>query len=184
MLQYLITDPKYYTNNPIIFKQVLTKALTTHKVDIACFRDKVSSNTNELAKVFVDTCSKFNIETILLNSNIDLSAKLGASGVHLTSSQFNSIQEAKDKGLFTVISCHSIEEILKAKEEGINMVTFSPIFHTPDKGTPQGCKILKQIVSQINIPIIALGGILTTKQILHIENTNAAGFASIRYFIK
>ncbi len=194
MLQYLITDPKYYTSNPITFKQTLEKVLCvptqesgnelqSDVVDIACFRDKVSSNTEELATIFVDTCKKFNIQRILINTNIELTLKLNASGVHLTSTQFDKIKEAKENNLFVIISCHTLEEILQAQESGANMVTYSPIFITPNKGKPKGCEELKGIINKVKIPVIALGGILTTNHIEDVKKSKASGFASIRYFI-
>jgi thiamine-phosphate pyrophosphorylase len=63
------------------------------------------------------------------------------------------------------------------------MVTYSPIFTTPNKGSPKGCKDLKKIVQSINIPVIALGGIISNQQINQIKSTKVNGFASIRYFI-
>ncbi len=183
MIQYLITDPQYYTSNPVTFKKVLTKALSTHKVNITCFRDKVSTNTEELAKVFVAVCKEFNIKTILINSNIQLALKLNATGVHLTSTQFNQIQEAKKSNLFVIISCHNLDDILIAKDKGANIVTYSPIFTTPNKGEPKGCVDLSNIIDKINIPVIALGGIISKNQIEEIRDTKALGFASIRYFL-
>ena len=47
----------------------LINILDKQKVDIACFRDKESSNFEELAKTFIEICKKFNIKEILLNSN-------------------------------------------------------------------------------------------------------------------
>ena len=142
--KYLITDPKYYTSNPVTFQKVLTGALQTGDIiNIACFRDKTSPNFNELALTFVNTCKLFNIQTILINSDIQLAIQLNATGVHLTSTQFDKITEAKENNLFTIISCHNLDEIIKAQINGANMVTYSPIFTTPHKGTPKGCKDLK-----------------------------------------
>jgi thiamine-phosphate pyrophosphorylase len=63
------------------------------------------------------------------------------------------------------------------------MVTYSPIFTTPNKGIPKGCKELARIVQSVNIPVIALGGMISNQQINQIKSTKANGFASIRYFI-
>ncbi len=192
MLKYLITDPKYYTNNPIIFKEILSKSLCiptqengneSSIVDMACFRDKISSNKKELAKAFVSICKNNNIKTILINSDISLCLKLKANGVHLTSNQFNEIKKAKKNDLFVLISCHSVKEIKKAEKLGANMVTYSPIFITPNKGKPKGCDKLKKTINNANIPIIALGGIVSQKQIKQIKASGASGFASIRYFV-
>jgi thiamine-phosphate pyrophosphorylase len=183
MIKYLITDPKYYTNNPATFTQKLQTVLDLQHIDMICFRDKVSTNFEQLATIFKDITTKYNIKKVLINSNIDLAVKLGFSGVHLTSSQFHKIKEAKDKKLFVIVSCHSLDDILLAQTQKANMVTYSPIFQTPNKGKPKGCEDLANIVSKVDIPIIALGGIIDSKQIDKIEQTKAYGFASIRYFL-
>ena len=37
--KYLITDPKYYSNDKDLFRKNLEKVLKIKKVDMACFRD-------------------------------------------------------------------------------------------------------------------------------------------------
>lgn len=184
MIKYLITDPTYYSDNEQIFKEKLIKVLKNHKVDIACFRDKKSNNFEELAKIFIEVCKNYEIKNILLNSNYHLAKKLNATGVHLTSTQFNDIKNAKELGLYTIISCHNNNEIEEAIKSNIDAITFSPIFETPNKGEPKGVEKLKKILNQYkNINIIALGGIVTKEHIEEISKTKTYGFASIRYFI-
>lgn len=179
---YLITDPDYYTNDIKLFEKKLTDVLRSKRVDIACFRDKKSENYEELAKVFVETCKKFNIKKTLLNENLDLAIKLN-TGVHLTSTQFDKIKIAKDTNLFTIISCHNEKDIELAIKNKADAITYSPIFNTPNKGEPKGIKKLKEIKKNYNINIIALGGIVSQAQIKQIEEIDIYGFASIRYFI-
>ena len=181
---YLITDPKYYTNNPSTFKSILEHTIHKNKIDFICFRDKESSNYEELARVFVDTCKTLNIKNIFLNSDYLLASKLKASGVHLTSTQFDKIEEAKDLGLEVIISCHNQEDIQKAKEVKVKTITFSPIFSTPNKGKEKGTKVLNEIVTKHkDINIFALGGIIKHEHVKEIASTNVYGFASIRYFL-
>jgi thiamine-phosphate pyrophosphorylase len=183
-ISYLITDPKYYTNNPKIFKEKLFDALQNHHIDYACFRDKTSENFEELAAIFVQVCQTFHIEQILINKRIDIARQVGATGVHLTSTQFEQIAVAKANDLYTIISTHSLNEIEKAQDAHANAVTYSPIFQTPNKGEPKGIDALKTAISFYDIDIIALGGIVHKNQIEAIEKTSAKGFASIRYFVK
>lgn len=184
LFHYLITDPTYYSNNQELFRKNLKRILNKNKVDIACFRDKSSTNFEELATIFVNICKEFNIEKILINGDYELAKKLGASGVHLTSSQFDKIKKAKDLDLFVIISCHSFNDIEKAQKSYVNAVTFSPIYETPNKGESKGINLLKQAITLYeDIDIIALGGIVKEEQIKQIAKTNAYGFASIRYFI-
>ena len=77
---------------------------------------------------------------------------------------------------------HNIEELKKAESLGADMATFSPIFQTPNKGLPVGLKLLESVISEVDIPVLALGGILTEAQIDACEKAGASGFASIRYF--
>ncbi|NVJ52110.1 MAG: thiamine phosphate synthase [Campylobacteraceae bacterium] len=184
MISYLITDPKYYSNDLILFKKNLEKALKTKKVNMACFRDKTSQNHKELAKVFVDTCKEFEVEYILLSEHYNLAYELGANGVHLTSNQFDDIQKAKDLDLYTVISCHNFTDIENAQKKHINAITYSPIFDTPNKGEPKGISKLREIIrSYEDLDVIALGGIVNEDNLKLISKTKAYGFASIRYFI-
>lgn len=184
LISYLITDPKYYSNNAKLFEINLKKALDKNKVDIACFRDKTSENFKELAKVFIKVCKELNIEKILINENYKLAKKLGATGVHLTSKQFEKVKKAKALDLYTIISCHNYDEIEKAQNLYVNAITYSPIFISPNKGEPKGVDKLKEAsLIYEDMKIIALGGIIDENQIEKISKTKASGFASIRYFI-
>jgi len=62
------------------------------------------------------------------------------------------------------------------------MISFSPIFKTPNKGEPKGVTVLQELVSLVSIPVIALGGIVNPKQVALCEESGAKGFAAIRYF--
>ncbi|WP_072679905.1 thiamine phosphate synthase [Arcobacter sp. LA11] len=184
MISYLITDPLYYSNDVKIFEENLKKALTLKKVDMACFRDKSSENFKELAKVFVKICKEFNIEKILINGNYKLAKKLKATGVHLTSEQFNKIQKAKDLDLYTVISCHNYKDIENAQKQHVNAITYSPIFFSPNKPEAKGMAKLRETIRVYeDLDIIALGGIIDEEHISQISKTRAYGFASIRYFV-
>lgn len=181
---YLITDPNYYSNNIELFRMNLIKVLEKNKIDIICFRDKESSNFEELASIFVEICKDYNIEKILINSDFKLAKKLGAHGVHLNSKQFKYIKEAKHLDLFVIISCHNFVDIEKAQKSYVNAITYSPVFNSPNKGEPLGINRFKQALELYeDIDVIALGGIVEDSQIEQIAKTKAYAFASIRYFI-
>ncbi len=184
LISYLITDPKYYSNHETLFEKNLREALSSNSVDIACFRDKESKNFKELASLFINICKEFNIKEILVNSNYELAKELGATGVHLTSQQFNKIKKAKELDLYVIISCHNYKDIQNAQQAHVNAITYSPIFKTPNKDKPKGVEKFKEVVKVYKeLDIIALGGIIDDTQIDQISKTKAFGFASIRYFI-
>jgi len=177
---YLITDPSFYTTD---FK-TLELVLTTYQPNFALYRDKETQDYVQHAEQFLECCSPFTSVKPMLHGNVDLAFTLSAYGVHLTSLQFGEIKKAKEVGLFTVISCHSEKEMLEAEKLGADAVTFSPVFSTPNKGEPKGLAELQRMVDKINIPIIALGGITTEKEVKAVESTGCYGFASIRYFVE
>jgi len=152
------------------------------KADMIVYRDKVTKYYQKNASLFLAEAKKYNFSKILLHSDYKLAHKLKADGVHLTSSEFSDIQKAKDLGLFIVVSTHSLEEALEAQKLGADLVTFSPVFATPNKGEPKGVEELRKVVSKLSIGVIALGGIMSSEQIEACRKSGAFGFASIRYF--
>ena len=102
--------------------------LLFHNIDIICFRDKTSPNKIDLAKVCLDVSREFNIKKVLINSDILLCEQLGFDGIHLNSLQFETLEKFNENSFFTIISCHTEEEVQKAKELQVNAITYSPIF--------------------------------------------------------
>jgi len=171
---------KYAIIDSSIFNKTYFKSLQ-NRADFVLFRDKLIKDYDSLAKEFIEASKEFSYKK-MLHQNYNLAKSLNAFGVHLTSTQFSDIKRAKELGLFVVISTHSFSQIELAKKLGANAVTFSPIFKTPNKGKPKGVEVLKEAVKQFDIKIIALGGIVSDKEIEQVKDAKAWGFASIRYF--
>lgn len=184
---YCITDPDEFGSEPITLSNSINSACQNYHIDIICFRDKISNTKQklQLAKTCLEVSRKNNISKVLCNGDMEIALKLGFDGVHLTSTQFDQIIKAKENNLFTMISCHNEEEVIKAKQMGADAITFSPIFFKENKGQPKGIEELKRIVSLYqtdHFQIFALGGIITQTHINQVKSTNTSGFASIRYF--
>lgn len=182
MFAYLITDGRYGADSPESFETRLVSVLEQHRPDYALYRDKTNPEYVRYAERFLFVCERYDFVKCLLHGDIALAAQLGAYGVHLTSKQMDQAGEAKAADLFTVVSTHTLDAIVSAREKGADAVTYSPIFPSPGKGEPKGLDALKEAVNTAGIPVIALGGIVTAEQIEAARQTGAAGFASIRYF--
>jgi thiamine-phosphate pyrophosphorylase len=178
MIAYAISDPS--TLNFQTLKRDIER-LSLH-ADMVVYRDKHTADYASNSKLFLDEAKRYAFKKILLHGDYKLAHLLNAEGVHLRSTQFSDIKRAKELGLFVVISTHTIEEASEAEYLGANMVTYSPIFTTPQKGKPKGIDELKAVIDSIRIPLIALGGIITKEQIELCKDAGAFGFASIRYF--
>lgn len=178
MIAYAITDPSTLNFNTLDddLKRFATRA------DMIVYRDKSTTNYAQNATQFVNLAREHNFSKILLHTDYQLAHRLEADGVHLKSTQFTAIKEAKALGLFVIVSTHTVEEAYEVMREGADMITLSPIFSTPNKGEAKGVAFLLDVANKIDIPIIALGGILTQEQIEACSEHGASGFASIRYF--
>lgn len=178
MIAYAITD-----SSTLSFKS-LERDLNKFsiKANIIVYRDKNNKNYKKNAYLFIKEAKKYPFKRILLHTDLNSAIDLKADGIHLTSQQIDYIKIAKESKLFVTVSTHTQEEALKAQELGADMITYSPIFSTPNKGEPIGLKALNDLYKIINIPIIALGGIITEEHIKSCKENGASGFASIRYF--
>ncbi|MBN2825553.1 MAG: thiamine phosphate synthase [Campylobacterales bacterium] len=152
------------------------------KANMVLYRDKSNPNYSNDAKIFLDKAKHYAFNKVLLHQDYRLAHQLQADGIHLTSTQLEDIPKAKALGLFVIISTHTQQEALNAQSLGANMITYSPIFDTPNKGKPIGLEALKELGNLISIPIIALGGIITQEHIKACMDNGVSGFASIRYF--
>lgn len=161
MIAYAISDPATLDFNNL--EESLKRF--SSKASMILYRDKSNPNYFVNAKLFLQEARKYSFNKILLHGDIESASKLKADGVHLRSDQFDLIPLAKKNNLFTIISTHSLSEALLAQDLGADMVTISPIFSTPDKGEPIGLKTLKELCDNLNIPVIALGGITSQKEI-------------------
>lgn len=179
MISYAITDPSTLSFDHL--DRDLERF--SQKADMIVYRDKENNSYAQNAQYFIERALNYRFDKILLHGDYQLAETFKADGVHLTSRQFDKIVEAKSLGLFVVISCHTQEEAIRAQAYGVDMITFSPIFATPNKGTPLGTLAIDMLSKRVSLPIIALGGIITQGHIDACKANGASGFASIRYFL-
>lgn len=100
---------------------------------------------------------------LIMNSRADIAKIIDADGVHLTenSAHANEIKSTLPD-LIVGVSTHSLEAAQIAEAQGADYITFSPIYATPSKanyGPPQGLGLLRQVSQEVNLPVLALGGI-------------------------
>jgi thiamine-phosphate pyrophosphorylase len=181
--RYLITDPAFYTSNARLCAQKIIDVSEVQPVDFICLRDKTHADYDALAKAVIGYLPQSLHVKMLLHTHYTLAHDLGLYGVHLPSNAYDLIAKAKALNLFVVVSTHTLEEALMAQKEGADAITFSPIFHSPNKGEPVGLEKLKEINDRIAIKCFALGGIVTAEHVKACEALNLYGFASIRFFL-
>jgi thiamine-phosphate pyrophosphorylase len=100
---------------------------------------------------------------LLINDRLDVALAVGADGVHLGQEDFP-IPEARRLAPDLIIgaSTHSVEEALRAQEEGASYVNIGPIFPTATKSWTApflGLEGLRRIAAVTHVPFSVMGGI-------------------------
>jgi len=102
--------------------------------------------------------------SFIVNDRVDVAIASHADGVHLGQNDFPIPLARKLLGEGAVIggSAGNMEEARKCLSEGADYIGFGPVYFTTSKedaGPASGLDLLKQVVVEIPLPIIAIGGI-------------------------
>ena len=173
---YTMTNPKdlnwlrlYLITNRSLFESDnnfldAAEAALMGGVRVLQLREKYLSDCEliELGSQLRILASSYNAR-LIINSRADIAEKVGADGVHLTETSAHA-NEVKSTfpNLIVGASTHSLEGAHIAETQGADYITFSPIYETPSKanyGPPQGLDSLRQVSKEVNLPVLALGGI-------------------------
>jgi thiamine-phosphate pyrophosphorylase len=121
---------------------------------------------------------------ILINDRADVALATGASGVHLRGHSVapSSIRAIAPAAFLVSVSCHSVEDVRRAADEGADIALLAPVYATPGKGQPLGLGPLNEAARAVRIPVLALGGI-TEQRIPECMEAGAAGVAGISMFV-
>jgi thiamine-phosphate pyrophosphorylase len=149
----------------------------------------------ELAKALMAIFSAHGSRTkLLVNGRADVALAAEADGVHLTAhpdeltpGQVRSVfaLAGRDKPLVS-LSCHSVAEARRARDEGANLILFGPVFEKRIGGAVVvaglGLQTLEQACGAAgDLPVLALGGV-TAESAGTCYEVGAVGIAGIRLF--
>ncbi|HPS92123.1 MAG TPA: thiamine phosphate synthase [Methanothrix sp.] len=100
----------------------------------------------------------------LVNDRIDIALAAEADGVHLGQSDMPCPTARRILGKEKIIgvTVHNLAEALEAESVGADYLGVSPIYQTatkPDAGKPAGIRLIEEIRAEVDIPLVAIGGI-------------------------
>jgi thiamine-phosphate pyrophosphorylase len=128
-------------------------------------RDKVAGPRQLLreAHQIAQLCRERGV-CFIVNDRLDLALAADADGVHLGQDDLppRNARALLGTSKFLGVSTHSLEQALRAAEQGADYLGIGPVFATVTKATgyePVGCDTIRQLRARIDIPIVAIGGI-------------------------
>ncbi len=99
----------------------------------------------------------------IINDRVDVALALDSDGVHLGQDDMpaNVARDILGSGKIIGCSVHSIEEARMANEESPDYIGVGSVFFTSTKTgvSPVGIELIRKIKEEIDIPVVAIGGI-------------------------
>jgi 8-oxo-dGTP diphosphatase len=117
---------------------------------------------------------------VLINSDIDLAARIGADGVHLPGRQLAGL-ERRPQLPWVGASCHTRPELERAAALSLDYAVLGPLRATPTHpDTPGiGLEAFAALVDGLPLPVFALGGVSGADMEM-VRDAGAHGIAAIR----
>ena len=158
---YPITDQKV-SRSRNLFSDV--EKLCKGGIKILQIREKELSSRDfyaaaKKAKIITD---RFKVK-LIINDRVDIVLAIDAAGVHLGQSDLplKVARKILSKEKIIGVSCNSVRQALQAEQEGADYVSAQAIFPTQTKLDVEvkGKKLLREMLAQVSVPVIAIGGI-------------------------
>jgi len=115
-----------------------------------------------VAKRLVKICQAEGV-IFVVNDFPNIAANIGADGIHIgqDDGQIEDVRDVVGSSMIIGRSTHSIEQAVKAADQGFDYIGFGPLFPTPTKkGRPSiGLESVLEVVGNLKIPVFCIGGI-------------------------
>ena len=145
-------------------------------------KDLPASEVFDLARRLCSLCRRYGAR-LLINDRIDVALAVKADGVHLPVDSFTPADARRVLGPAAIIgaSTHTLAEARAAAAGGADFIVFGPVFDTPSKrlfGPPLGLDALSEVVREIDVPVLAIGGV-TAERGPTLRRCGARGVAAV-----
>ncbi len=126
-------------------------------------------------------CIKYGVKYIV-NDRIDIALATDADGVHIGQEDVPlKIARKLMPDAIIGVSCSTLDEALEAVKRGADYLGVGPIYDTStkeDAGNPIGVRVFKDIRKNVDIPLVAIGGI-TIERVKELMEAGADSVSAI-----
>lgn len=182
---YLVTDRKWLNGRKLTddLKKAILGGVTTIQL-----REKNLSNEEfiSIAKEVKKVCQNYHIPFII-NDNLEVALAINSDGIHIGQNDIPASIVRKQIGPNKIlgVSVHNLKEAFQAKIDGADYVGVGAIFSTETKNDATNVTLdsLKKICDNIDLPVVAIGGI-NLDNISKLKDINIAGIAVVSAIMK
>jgi thiamine-phosphate pyrophosphorylase len=133
--------------------------------DVIQLRDKMCGcrELNRIGRALREITKKAGT-LFIVNDRLDVALACRADGVHLGQDDIRVgvARQIAPPGFIIGVSVGTVDEAVKAEQEGADYIAISPVFSTASKndaGPGCGLDVLQEIRRSVSVPVIAIGGI-------------------------
>lgn len=152
-------------------------------VTILQLREKnlTTEELTEKAKKLKAVCRKYNVP-LIVNDDVQAAIDSGADGVHVGADDMNvsEIRRLAGDNFIIGATAKTVEQAVSAQKQGADYLGCGALFtsSTKQNAKPMTAETLRQITSEVTIPVVAIGG-LTYDNIDVIKDSGVSGAAVV-----
>lgn len=177
---YLVTDRRNKTDEE--FLNIIEEAIKGGTT-VVQLREKTASTKEfyDLALRVKEITSRYGVP-LLINDRIDIALAVDSEGVHIGQDDMPAdiAREIIGEDKILGVSASTVEEAKKAEKDSADYIGSGAVFPTATKDDADSVskKELKEIVDSIDIPVVAIGGIVV-ENASTLKDSGIAGFSVV-----
>lgn len=182
---YAITDRRWFNDNGYTIEKAVEEAILGGATIIQLREKELDFDAFLSEAVSIKKITEKYKIPLIINDNVEVAIACNANGVHLgqedlIGTNIAEIREKFGKNKIIGISANTLDEAIKAEQEGADYLGIDTPFSTATKLDYKNASFeqMKKITSSVKIPCVAIGGI-NAKTIPLLKNTGITGVAMI-----
>ena len=180
LLLYAVTD-QAWVGKQTLLEQI--EAALKGGATIVQLREKKMDEDRFVAEAIQvrELCHKYNVP-LIINDNVDVALKSGSDGVHvgIEDAPVAEIRKRVPADFIIGATCKTVEQAKIAEAAGADYMGVGAVFPSPTKTNAVRItnEQLREIVSSVSIPAVAIGGI-SYDNVCEIKGSSVSGVAVV-----
>ena len=181
MLLYAVTDQMWLKDDEKL-ADVVESVLQNGATFLQIREKDLAEDAFEAEAERLKTLCAQHAVPFVVNDSVEIALQCDADGVHVGQSDIKGrdIRSIIGTDKILGISAGTVEEAVSAEKAGADYIGVGAVFPTGTKknATPMTMELLKEIVSSVSIPVVAIGGI-GAGNILQLRGSGVDGVAVV-----